>query len=224
MLRAIVANGGGSTPGGSTGQPQWNSLGSFAGMATYTYAGSGINLTGQVASNADTALAIKAKSGQTGDLQKWQTSSGTNGFCISASFALTWGDDSALSRIGAASLALGNGTAGDYTGNLKLTTVTFADGTALNATGNHPITFTAAASSSVAVPASGTLATTSQLTAGSISGLGSLATASSINNANWSGTQLAVANGGTGVTTIAALAQSLLASGYIQPNANFGGL
>ncbi len=53
--------------------------------------------------------------------------------------SLTWGPstastpsgiDTGLSRIGAASMAFGNGTAGDYSGAVKLTTLTFADGTA----------------------------------------------------------------------------------------------
>jgi hypothetical protein len=38
-------------------------------------------------------------------------------------------EDTSLSRLGAKSLAVGNGTQGDFTGGLKLTTLTFADST-----------------------------------------------------------------------------------------------
>src|SRR5208282_870553 len=40
---------------------------------------------------------------------------------------LDWNSDSDISRLGAASLALGNGTAGDFTGSLKLKSVTLSD-------------------------------------------------------------------------------------------------
>ncbi len=48
-----------------------------------------------------------------------------------AASAATNSMDTGLGRIGAASLAIGNGTAGDYSGTLKLTKVTFADGSSL---------------------------------------------------------------------------------------------
>lgn len=65
--------------------------------------------------------------------------------------ALVWGWnlDTGFSRLAAHSVALGNGTAGDFTGLLKLTRVTFADGTfqttaasggVTNGAGNNVIT------------------------------------------------------------------------------------
>ena len=52
---------------------------------------------------------------------------------------LDWNADTGLSRLGAASLALGNGTAGDFTGSLKLTTVNAITGYQVNsgATSGH---------------------------------------------------------------------------------------
>ena len=46
------------------------------------------------------------------------------GVSIASGQALNWNSDSGISRLGAASLAIGNGTAGDFSGSLKLTTVT----------------------------------------------------------------------------------------------------
>src|SRR5208282_2648862 len=54
---------------------------------------------------------------------------GVHGGNIAAGYALEWNSDSGISRLAAASLAIGNGTAGDFTGSLKLTTLNFSDGT-----------------------------------------------------------------------------------------------
>lgn len=74
-----------------------------------------------------------------------------------------------------------------------------ADGT--NVSGNWNVTANNV-SGTVAVANGGTGATTAAGARTSL-GLGSLATANSINNGNWSGTPLSIANGGTGATDAA---------------------
>ena len=59
-----------------------------------------------------------------GNIGLWN--SGVSGWAATASVAGTSPLDSGISRLGAASLAIGNGTAGDFSGALKLSTLYFA--------------------------------------------------------------------------------------------------
>lgn len=62
---------------GSSGQLQWNSSGSFAGMASSTVATSGSLLTLTAPSSSDKPLSLKAATSQSANLTEWQNSSAT---------------------------------------------------------------------------------------------------------------------------------------------------
>jgi hypothetical protein len=67
-----------ATPGGSSGQLQFNSASTFGGAAALTYATSGTHLTITAAADATIPLDCKAKSvTQSGELQRWLKYDGT---------------------------------------------------------------------------------------------------------------------------------------------------
>jgi hypothetical protein len=65
------------SPGGSSGQVQYNNAGSFGGMTAVVYAGTGthVAITSQAA--ATIPLCVKGAASQSGNLTEWQNSSGT---------------------------------------------------------------------------------------------------------------------------------------------------
>ncbi len=67
----------GGSPGGSSGQVQYNNAGAFGGMTAVVYAGTGthVAITSQAA--ATIPLCVKGAASQSGDLTQWQNSSGT---------------------------------------------------------------------------------------------------------------------------------------------------
>lgn len=74
-----AANGsGGGSPGGSSGQVQYNNAGAFGGMTAVVYAGTGthVAITSQAA--AAIPLCVKGAASQSGNLSEWQNSAGTN--------------------------------------------------------------------------------------------------------------------------------------------------
>ena len=67
-------------------------------------------------------------------------SNNTNYLCLTNTGALAFGtgNDAGISRLGAASLAIGNGTAGDFSGSLKLSYLEFAKGLQIDAAVGAP--------------------------------------------------------------------------------------
>jgi len=66
-----------ASPGGSSGQIQWNSSGSFAGAAALTYATSGTHLTATAQAATDVTAGFVAHGSQSANLTEWRTSAGT---------------------------------------------------------------------------------------------------------------------------------------------------
>ena len=93
-----------------------------------TYAASGNVITAQVAATTNTAIAVKGMALQTGVLQSWLDSSANTLVAVSASGTVAWSNDNGLSRLATGSMALGNGTSGDFTGLLKLKNVYASEG------------------------------------------------------------------------------------------------
>ena len=72
----IAASGGGS-PGGSSGQVQFNNSSAFGGAAAVTYATTGTHLVVTAQGATIIPMCVKAAASQTANLQEWQNSSGT---------------------------------------------------------------------------------------------------------------------------------------------------
>jgi hypothetical protein len=67
----------GASPGGSSGQMQFNSAGAFGGTVAVVYAGSGTHVTITSQSASAIPLRVKGAASQTGNLSEWRNSSDT---------------------------------------------------------------------------------------------------------------------------------------------------
>jgi len=87
----------GGTPGGSSGQVQYNNAGAFGGMTAVVYAGSGTLLTVTSQAASDVPLLVKGAASQSGNLIETRNSSNTLGARITSAMEFantTGGNDS----------------------------------------------------------------------------------------------------------------------------------
>jgi hypothetical protein len=69
---------GGGSPGGSSGQIQYNNAGAFGGTVAVVYAGSGSHLSVTAQAATDVPVTVQGAVSQTANLQEWKNSSGTS--------------------------------------------------------------------------------------------------------------------------------------------------
>jgi len=67
----------GGSPGGSTGQIQYNNASAFGGTVALVYAASGTHFTVTAQAATDVPVVVKGAASQTANLQEWQNSAGT---------------------------------------------------------------------------------------------------------------------------------------------------
>lgn len=77
----LSATGGGGTPGGASGQLQWNDNGTFAGTTAATYATSGTHFTITAQATTDVPLTLQMATGQTAPLFRVVQDDGTTVVC-----------------------------------------------------------------------------------------------------------------------------------------------
>jgi len=84
----------GGSPGGSTGEIQYNDAGAFGGTVALAYAASGTHFTVTAQAATDVPVVVKGASSQTANLQQWQNSAGSVLSHVSASGSVFVGDAS----------------------------------------------------------------------------------------------------------------------------------
>lgn len=89
----------GGSPGGSSGQVQYNNAGAFGGMTAVVYAGTGthVAITSQGASTVP--LCVKGAISQSGNLQEWQSSVGAVLASVSSAGNITFGSTSSTQKV-----------------------------------------------------------------------------------------------------------------------------
>ena len=114
---------GGGSPGGSSGQVQFNNAGAFGGAAAVTYSSSGTLLTVTAQSATDVPFLVKGAASQSGNLIEARNSSNSLLFYVTSSGAIVsannitvatqfTANDTAFRRISAGVFEINNGTSG----------------------------------------------------------------------------------------------------------------